>query len=141
MYKRSKTSFQDECLQMEKCKSCISKVTGQPFKANCKPFMKEVDVGNMVNSSLDSHMSGMKHKDRVKTKESMSTLYFDNSSTEPLSDSRSNSMLSPTLDSMFTSVSVAHVEIRWVFKVVMSSSSFRLCLELNELLLCLVTLS
>ena len=64
----------------------------------------------------------------------MSALYFDNNSTEALSDSRSsNSMSSPTLDSMLKSVSVAHAEIRLVIKVVMSSSSSRSCLELNEL--------
>ena len=63
----------------------------------------------------------------------MSTLYFDNSSTEALSESRrSNNMSSPTLNSMVKSMSVAHAEIRWVVKVVMSNS-FRLCVELNEL--------
>ena len=42
-------------------------------------------------------------------------------------------MSSPTLDSTLESVSVAHVEIRGVIKVVISISSFRPCLELNEL--------
>ena len=70
----------------------------------------------------------------MKTRESMSTLYFDKNSSEVPSDSRSsNSVSSPTLDSMLKSVSVSHAEIRWVIKVVLSSSSFRPCLELNEL--------
>ena len=34
MYKSSKTSFQDEWLQMEKYKLWISKIPGQPFKAS-----------------------------------------------------------------------------------------------------------
>ena len=64
----------------------------------------------------------------------MKTIYFGNSSTEALSDSRSaNSMPTPTLDSMLKSVSVAHAEIHWVIKFVISTSSFRSCLELNEL--------
>ena len=114
MYKSSKTSFQDEWLQMEKYKPWISKIPGQPFKASAN-FRKEFDVGNMGKSSLDSHISGEKHKDRVKTRESMSALYFDNRSTKALSDSRSNiSMLSPTLDSMLKSVSGSHAEIRCV---------------------------
>ena len=74
--------------------------------------MKEFDVGNMGKFSLNSHISGKKHKDRMKTRKSTTTLYFDNSSAEALSDSRSsNSMLSPTLDAMLKSVSVAHAEI------------------------------
>ena len=134
MSKRSKTSFQDEWLQIEKYKSWISKVPGQPFKAKCQLSMKDFDVGNMGKSSLDSHAGSKKHKDRVKTRESMSTLYFDKNSSEAPSDSRSsNSVSSPTLDSMLKSVSVSHAEIRWVIKVVLSSSSFRSCLELNEL--------
>ena len=55
MSKRSKTSFQDEWLQIEKYKSWISKVLGQPFKAKCQLCMKDLDVGNMGKSSLDSH--------------------------------------------------------------------------------------
>ena len=142
MFKMSITSFQDEWLKMKKYKSWISKVPGQPFKTKCKLCMKELDVGNMRKSSLDSHFSGKKHKDRVKTRESVSTLYFGNSRTEAFSDIHSsNSMSTPTLDSMLKSVSVAHSEIRWVIKVVMSSSSFTLCLELNELRQCLVTVS
>ena len=42
-------------------------------------------------------------------------------------------MSSLALDSMLKPVSVAHVEIWWFIKVVMSSSSFTSCLELNEL--------
>ena len=61
MYRRSKSSFQDKLLQMEKYQSWISKVPGQPFKAKCKLFMKEFDVGNMGRSSLESHISGKKH--------------------------------------------------------------------------------
>ena len=74
MSKRSKTSFQDEWLQIEKYKSWISKVPGQPFKAKCQLCMKDFDVGNMGKSSLDSHAGSKKHKDRVKTRESM--VYF-----------------------------------------------------------------
>ena len=74
--------------------------------------MKEFDVGNMGKSNLDRHISGKKHKDRVKTRESMPTLHLDNSSTEALSDSRSsNSMSFPTFSSMLKSVSVLHAEI------------------------------
>ena len=88
----------------------------------------------MGKSSLDSHAGSKKHKDRVKTRESMSTLYFDKNSSETPSDSRSsNSVSSPTLDSMLKSVSVSHAEIRWVIKVVLSSLSFRSSLELHEL--------
>ena len=95
--------------------------------------MKDFDVGNMGKSSLDSLVSGKKHKDRVKTTESMSTLYFDSSSTEALSDSCScDSILLPTLDSMLKSVSISHTKITWVIKIVMSSSSSRSCLELND---------
>ena len=64
MYKRSKTSFQDDWLQLEKYKPWILKVPGQLFKAKCKLFMKEFDVGNMGKCSLESHISGKKHKDR-----------------------------------------------------------------------------
>ena len=95
--------------------------------------MKEFDVGNMGKSSLDSHMSGKKNKDRMKARESMSTLYFDTNSAEASSDSCSSSVSSPTLNSMLNSMTVAHAEIQCVIKVVVSSSSFRSCLELNEL--------
>ena len=65
--------------------------------------MKDFDVGNMGKSSLDSHTTFKKHKERMKTRESVSTLYFDNSSTGALSDSHSSSsMLMPTLDSMLS---------------------------------------
>ena len=57
-----KASFQDKWLQMEKYKSWISKVPGQSFKANCKLCMKDFDVGNMGKPSLDSLVSGKKHK-------------------------------------------------------------------------------
>ena len=86
MYKRSKTFFQVKWLQMEKYKSWISKVLGQPFKVKYKLCMKDFDVGNMGKYSFDSHISGKKHKDRVKARELMHTSYFD--STKALSDSR-----------------------------------------------------
>ena len=112
MYKRSKISFQDEWLQMEKYKSWISKVPRQPFKAKCKLCMKEFDVENMGKSSLDSHISGKKLKDSEDKRVNV-YFHFDNSGTKAFSDSHSsNSILSPTLDSILESMSVA--EIRWV---------------------------
>ena len=119
---------------MRKYKSWISKVPRKLFKAKCKLCMKEIDVGDLEKSSLDSHISAKKRRERGKARESTSSLYFDSSNTEALSDSRSNnSTSSPTLNSVINSVSVAHAEIRWVIKVAMSSSSLRSCSELNEL--------
>ena len=37
------------------------------------------------------------------------------------------------IDSMLLPLAVAHTEIRWAVKVVMSSASFRSCLQLNDL--------
>ena len=95
--------------------------------------MKDFDVGNVVKSSLDSYINCKKQRP-IEEKRSYVYLCLHNSSTKALSDSRSsNSMSSPTFDSTLESVSVAYVEIRWVIKVVISISSFRPCLELNEL--------
>lgn len=58
----------------------------------CKLCMKEFDVGNMGKTSFDSHIGAKKHKDRLRIRESMSTLHFDNSSTEALSGSRSSNI-------------------------------------------------
>ena len=44
--------------------------------------MKEFDVGNMGKFSLENHISGKKHKNRGRIRQSMSTLHCDNSSTE-----------------------------------------------------------
>ena len=52
------------------------------------------------------------------------------SSTNQSNDSSTNQN---RVDTLISSLSVTHAEIRWVKKMLMSYSSFRFCLDLNEL--------
>ena len=54
-------SFNDVWLQKPAFKEWLRRVEGQQCKARCYACSKEIDIGNMGEAALTSHMDGKKH--------------------------------------------------------------------------------
>ena len=92
------------------------------------------DIPNMGESALTSHMKGKKHLKRVPTISGSQNSYFNVSesidlsapsdgSNNHLSAHSTSSISKSLLGSMMVSITVAHAEICWALKIVISEYS------------------
>ena len=93
--------------------------------AICKYCCKDINVSNMGEQALKSHMKGQKHKDRTPSNSIISHL-------QPASSSKSETFILPTstqttIKSVLIKDSILHAEIRWVLKIIESKHSQHLC--------------
>ena len=81
-----------------------------------------------------SHGEGDKHKRKLKSYISMSSLMLENSSTSnSKKESSSSHNSSARVDVMVNKVNVSQAEIQWVMKLMMAHFSYRSCLNISDL--------
>ena len=81
-------------------------------------------------SALVSHAAGVKHKERLRTYNSISSLCFMN---QNVNKDTPKVTSTPQVDSLMSSIAVSQAEIYWAMKVLWSHLLYRSCLNLNEL--------
>lgn len=143
----SKTKFSHEWLDSQEFSDWV-KPSEDKFKAECSLCKKSIDLTRMGISALRSHAKSLKHVQKVdslklskvssffkvKEKEQNNEKESDNSSNKScLSSPTSSSSNSGTLEKYICSKDVTVAEIRWCLKVVMSSMSFRTCIDICDL--------
>ena len=133
MSKKNTTYFNDQWLSDNRFCSWIEKCDSKT-SARCKLCSKVIELSSMGVSSLLSHASGKKHKDKHLALKSSITLKSSTSTSCPESSSSAKvvqSETSGTLDQYVKKTNVTHAEILWALKVVMSKLSLRSCEELR----------
>lgn len=136
---RGKNKFQENWLSLEKYKIWLTRKSENI--ARCKLCFKDINVENMGECALKSHMATSKHTKLVKEKEearkSLSVLHFlpvtsDKENEHPTS-STTRKVTQSVLQDVSTSIGVISAEIRWTIKTVMSHFSMRSCLDISSL--------
>lgn len=148
------TKFSESWFTNPEYKSWLAKKND--LTATCKICVKDIDISNMGEAALKSHMKGKKHiaklpppqsivnsfsafrvanpqKKTDSPGESSSSSSATPSTTKTLSDA-SSGVVQSTLDTVVERDSVLAAEIRWVLKCVQSKYSQRSCDGLQELL-------
>ena len=96
--------------------------------ATCKYCSKDINISNMGEQALKSHMNGQKHKDRTPSNKSISS-HFQLASSSKAETVQIISLTStqPTIKGVLIKDNVLHAEICWALKTVASKYSQRSC--------------
>ena len=146
------TKFSESWLTNPEYKSWLAKKNDST--ASCKICMKDIDISNMGEAAVKSHMKGKKHIAKLPPPKSASSSFATfriadpqkkidspeessssaTPSTTKTSSGTSSGVVQSTLDTVVERDSVLAAEIRWVLKCVQSKYSQRSCDGLQELL-------
>ena len=123
------TSFSDLWLSDSRSSNWLRKVEGNESSAKCS-YCKIVDILNMGESGLTSHMKGKKHKERAPSSSTLDFHFQKSSDPVPTAAPKGTSL---TLDKTLINSSVLQAEVRWALKFVMSRYSKSSCNNVTEL--------
>ena len=105
--------------------------------AKCNYCFKEINVSNMGEAALTSHMKSKKHLQRTPSQQNLKSFISPPTSPSPTpetcSEVESQSSKSKTIDQMFIGSSTLEAEIRWVLNTVYSKHSMNSSSNSGEL--------
>ena len=144
------TLFNDDWLKQDEFKLWLQKVNSKTAK--CTLCLQQFDISNMGKSAIKSHSKGKRHNEKLRTRNSMSTLYFQQSSSsnvivEPLDSVVSTTAMDivvppiltndvqkqTTIPNLATKSSTTEAEILWTLKTLLSHNSYRSCENISDL--------